>query len=263
MLSVILIQIVSLIHGLPFEELTRRSVVGPSFESEFAKAMLTGHSKARADVKASNMMHLQWDQELANLAAFHAEGCIYEHGNSTLDDGTPVGQNMGRIAWQKNAGTFPAKKHVENWVLEKEYFNLDTAECEDMGLCGHYSQLLWAPTTKLGCAHKFCPNMQSDMIVCNYRRAGNYPGAKAYEKGAPCSNCNLKGGTACVEGQCVACGGEAKMTYNDIHHNCAPYASSKCPDDKNWCSKVLEDICNHDMYRPVAEKYCSKFCKFC
>ena len=69
-------------------------------------------------------------------------------------------------------------------------------------------QLIWHRTNRIGCAHHFCPNLGGDYMVCNYLEFGNFPssGHPAYEvEGAPCSACNLPGGTACIDNQCFDC----------------------------------------------------------
>ena len=38
---------------------------GPTADSKFAQDVLKAHSIARAERKASNMMHMSWDQDLA------------------------------------------------------------------------------------------------------------------------------------------------------------------------------------------------------
>merc|ERR1711915_611149 len=45
------------------------SLKGPSADSDFAAVVLRAHTASRKERKASNMMHLTWDQQLADLAA--------------------------------------------------------------------------------------------------------------------------------------------------------------------------------------------------
>jgi len=236
--------------------------IGPTADSKFAQDVLKAHSMARADCKATNMLKMYWDQDLADLAAEHAEKCVYEHGTLDMPDGTRVGQNLATATWQPETwGEFPADKHVENWNIELKYFNNDTATCDEMGLCGHYSQVVWASTSKLGCAHKFCPNVKggSDMIVCNYLPPGNHPGP-AFAKGEPCSDCNLPGGTACVENQCVDCASDPEGAGNSLCRECD---NTQCKDNYDNCAGILEDICNLQVYQSFVKAHCLKFCNMC
>jgi pathogenesis-related protein 1 len=47
------------------------------------------------------------------------------------------------------------------------------------GVCGHYTQQVWATTTDLGCALKACPG-GSYMVSCEYGPGGNYQGQRPY-----------------------------------------------------------------------------------
>jgi len=236
-------------------------ITAPTANSSYARVVLKAHSKARAKLGADRMMLLTWDQALADLAAKHANKCNYTHGDLELPDGTRVGQNLARAHWSEDLGVYPPDKHVENWVLESKYFNFRTSTCEEMGDCGHYSQLIWARTSKVGCAHKVCPNLHSDMIVCNYSPFGNEPGP-AYEVwDAPCSRCNLKGGTACVDNQCVDCEQHPERVGE---HKCKQCDPDECKDNaKGECDKILDRVCTDQMYESFAKMNCIKFCKFC
>lgn len=48
------------------------------------------------------------------------------------------------------------------------------------GVCGHYTQIVWRATLKLGCAISHCPGQAfPNAIVCNYGPGGN-PGGRPY-----------------------------------------------------------------------------------
>lgn len=44
---------------------------------------------------------------------------------------------------------------------------------------GHFTQVVWKSTTKLGCAYQYCDSMWSNYVVCEYDPAGNYDGEYA------------------------------------------------------------------------------------
>ena len=47
----------------------------------------------------------------------------------------------------------------------------------------HYTQLVWAKTTRLGCAVNICPQSSFPvLVVCNYDPPGNMGGAPVYQK---------------------------------------------------------------------------------
>ncbi|KAH7691340.1 venom allergen-like protein vap-2, partial [Aphelenchoides avenae] len=79
--------------------------------------------------------------------------------------------------------------------------NLTTTEF-NRGI-GHWSQMAWAKTVKLGCGVKSCPGVGT-IVVCNYSPAGNYLNQLIYKAGTPCSACSGYTVTACASPLCVA-----------------------------------------------------------
>merc|ERR1719195_261100 len=66
------------------------------------------------------------------------------------------------------------------------------------GVCGHYTQVVWAAANKIGCGAAYCPHrtgMGGYELVCQYGSSvpggygGNMGGATVFTKGAACSSC--------------------------------------------------------------------------
>ncbi|XP_062868802.1 GLIPR1-like protein 1, partial [Trichomycterus rosablanca] len=81
-----------------------------------------------------------------------------------------------------------------------------TLKCTDV--CGHYTQVVWAESYKVGCAVVDCPggvrntdfsHRPGAIFICNYATAGNYQGVPPYKRGPACSQC---GGERCEENLC-------------------------------------------------------------
>ena len=47
-------------------------------------------------------------------------------------------------------------------------------------MCGHYTQMVWQTSTKVGCAMAVCEDSQEQVWVCQYQPAGNWVGKKPY-----------------------------------------------------------------------------------
>lgn len=100
-------------------------------------------------------------------------------------DGGGYGQNIGYGTPPDDIGAM-----ITNMMYNGEmgYYTLYGKE-PDMKLFekwGHFSQIVWKATTKVGCATKLCQrlgkgpaNQPSNYTVCNYRGAGNMGGAYA------------------------------------------------------------------------------------
>lgn len=60
------------------------------------------------------------------------------------------------------------------------------------GAIGHFTQVIWAETTHIGCGRTFSMsknNFYSVYIYCNYGPSGNIVTKPVYKRGKPCSNC--------------------------------------------------------------------------
>lgn len=78
---------------------------------------------------------------------------------------------------------------------------------------GHYTQLMWAETNKVGCGiskyHQ--DNLKKILLVCNYYPTGNRIGHLIYESGEPCTSCP---GDRCNEKYNGLCGKNISLHIN-------------------------------------------------
>ncbi|KAI9560006.1 hypothetical protein GHT06_014016 [Daphnia sinensis] len=151
--------------------------------------------------QASNMQMMTWDDELATVAQRLAEQCLFEHDCNECRKVArfPVGQNLA-VEWT-NGPPLPTnwKKQVTRWYEEVvEFPNTSARKFEFSVVTGHYSQIIWADTNRVGCGFtSFRDNgtFETNLYVCNYGPAGNFIGLPSYKIGAPCSQCPAN--TAC------------------------------------------------------------------
>ena len=130
------------------------------------------HNAHRAEVDVPD---LEWDNELADIAAdwlAHLEndnGCNMEH-----DWASPLGENL---AW--NAGYEETPIGVTNgWMAEVKDYDYDSNSCSGP-MCGHYTQVIWHSSERVGCAQRTCENGE-ELWMCNYDPPGNWQGEKPY-----------------------------------------------------------------------------------
>ena len=57
----------------------------------------------------------------------------------------------------------------------------------------HFTQLIWATSTHLGCARAQWNN-RHQVLVCNYGPTGNIDSLPLYSIGSPCSKCYKSSG---------------------------------------------------------------------
>uniref|UniRef100_A0A8C6M125 Cysteine-rich secretory protein LCCL domain containing 1a n=1 Tax=Nothobranchius furzeri TaxID=105023 RepID=A0A8C6M125_NOTFU len=179
-----------------------------------AQLILDLHNKLRGQVypPASNMEHMSWDTELERSAEEWAETCLWEHGPASLLP--QIGQNLG-AHW----GSYrPPTSHVQAWYDEvKDYSFPYPQECNPYcpfrcsgPVCTHYTQLVWATSSRIGCAINLCYDMnvwgqiwtKAVYLVCNYSPKGNWWGHAPYKHGSPCSACPPSYGGGCKDNLC-------------------------------------------------------------
>ncbi|KAI3909613.1 hypothetical protein MKW98_014030 [Papaver atlanticum] len=116
----------------------------------------------------------RWSAELANFAQSYAEqrrsDCALIHSDG------PLGENL---FWGGGYGWSPAQA-VKAWVDEGQYYDHSSNSCAPGQECGHYTQIVSAITTSVGCAMLQCDGDLGEFIICNYAPAGNYIGEKPY-----------------------------------------------------------------------------------
>lgn len=135
------------------------------------------HNIHRANHSASN---LEWDAGLASTAQKIANLCVYAH--NTDMDGGGYGQNIA--AGVDNSG-------IDRVITDMFYngevnyysglYNQDSPDMSNFEHWGHFSQIVWKATTKVGCATQHCPgglantgsNVPPYFTVCNYDSPGN------------------------------------------------------------------------------------------
>ncbi len=117
---------------------------------------------------------LEWSDELAEYA--------YKWGKQLVKTNSNLKHRPSSGKWKRIYGEnlfkgttsyHKASDAVTSWASEKIYFTKTNWE-----KAGHYSQIVWRNTTKVGCAK--VEHKGSIIVICNYNPPGNYTGQKAY-----------------------------------------------------------------------------------
>jgi uncharacterized protein YkwD len=151
---------------------------GPPAEPAGLEGITAAHNTVRASV---GVAPLTWDSELAAVAQEWAGGCADEDAPIGLIDHNPnrsksypgyVGENVfghGGVATPQGA--------VDTWAAEQANYDYATNGCAAGKVCGHYTQVVWAATERVGCGIAKCDGMFfGATIVCNYSPGGNTGG---------------------------------------------------------------------------------------
>lgn len=139
----------------------------PSWRSQF----LGPQNAARA---ALRMRPLVWDPRLERYARWYASqrrnDCQLVHSNG------PYGEN---IFWGSGVGWTPAQAAAA-WVEERKWYRYWSNSCAGNNVCGHYTQIVWRETRRIGCASVTCIGGKGVFMTCNYDPPGNYIGERPY-----------------------------------------------------------------------------------
>jgi pathogenesis-related protein 1 len=133
-----------------------------------AQAMLQAHNVVRSHVRVPPLV---WSENLAKFAQDWANHLIATHGFSHRPNNR-YGENLYMIA----GATAPPPEVVGSWASEAREYDLRSNTCS--GVCGHYTQIVWAETRAMGCA--FAADRQQQVWVCNYDPPGNVVGYRPY-----------------------------------------------------------------------------------
>jgi uncharacterized protein YkwD len=148
------------------------------------ETILALHNQYRA---AAGVAALVWDDQLASdgqawVDGLVARGGTLAHSNPADPDDPDTGQAKGEgenLAGGQSATTAPTQWYEEKALFDaapnKSGFN-DTNP--DWVNWGHYTQMMWSGTTKIGCGT--APGPRYQITSCRYSPPGNFDGQLPY-----------------------------------------------------------------------------------
>ncbi|KAK2505915.1 hypothetical protein MC885_003205 [Smutsia gigantea] len=142
-------------------------------DQSFIDHCVEAHNEMRGQVSpsAADMKHMTWDEGLAKIAKVWSNKCKFQH-NSCLAKSYechPTFQYIGENIWLGGISIFTPKTAIVAWYNETDFYDINSLSCSRV--CGHYTQVVWASSYKVGCAIAICPNLggaDTGIFVCNY-----------------------------------------------------------------------------------------------
>ncbi|CAL4125241.1 unnamed protein product [Meganyctiphanes norvegica] len=157
----------------------------------------------------SNIKELIWNEELAYIAQKWANQCYFGHERRYSRRATCsrmydyVGQNLYKIIQYGLHSTSKWSLVIHGWYNEVVNTPISIVESFDSGVTtkkiGHYTQLVWAETSEIGCGAVVYSTMShygyesTTLYVCNYGPGGNIIGEEMYKTGEAASECGESG----------------------------------------------------------------------
>lgn len=149
-------------------------MIAPRDDTLMQSTLLAVHNGAR---QAHGSGPLQWDAALAEDATRHARA-LSMRGQMAHDPQTGVETRQGENLFMGTSGAYSYAEMAKLWVDERRWFRKgvfpDVATGGDWSRVGHYTQIVWPETQRVGCA--LASNGRDDVLVCRYLPAGNYVG---------------------------------------------------------------------------------------
>ena len=135
------------------------------------------HNQARS---VAGVGPIYWDVSLAAAADTYAAQLARtgRWGHSPAATRPGQGENL----WMGTRGAFSVEQMVGSWAGENRWFRPgvfpDVSRTGNWEQVGHYTQIVWPGTTRLGCALR--SSALNDYLVCRYSPAGNVMGVAVH-----------------------------------------------------------------------------------
>ncbi|KAG5886652.1 hypothetical protein JTB14_009470 [Gonioctena quinquepunctata] len=191
-----------------------------SLDEKFRRALLDIHNERRNGIAeavgVANMMVLSYDVELEYTATCNVNQCGKGTDECRRTKKYTAGQNS-HVAEYKEYNEDTHIIHVcGSWLIEFLKLEDTILQSYSPGPYSHFSQIIWAETSRLGCARSH--EEDTYYFVCNYGNEGNLIGQPIYENGTKCSKCPA--GTSCNAKYTGLCGeiDMADMTKAPIYN---------------------------------------------
>jgi hypothetical protein len=153
---------------------------GDPGECEEAGVMVgitAAHNAVRDTVEPPNGMALpplEWSCEVADVAQAYANDLAANMNCDLVHSAGDYGENL---FWSSGFQPTP-QEVVDAWASEEPCYSYDVFpdQCSEVpgqcDVCGHYTQMVWRDTERVGCGMAECG--QAQVWVCNYDPPGNY-----------------------------------------------------------------------------------------
>ncbi|XP_069031430.1 cysteine-rich venom protein [Embiotoca jacksoni] len=142
---------------------------------------------------AADMLMMNYSVELAASAQAWVDKCILAHGepSTRMMDGYQLGENLFYAS-----SPYTWARVIYLWYREEVHYLYPSGSTDEE--VGHYTQVVWNSSYKVGCGVALCPK-SIYFYACHYYRAGNFGRWPPYKAGPPCASCP----DDCVDGLCT------------------------------------------------------------
>ncbi|CAK7215264.1 hypothetical protein SBRCBS47491_002423 [Sporothrix bragantina] len=174
----------------PAEAQTTTAQAASSQPTDFGSTAVYHHNLHRSNHSAPAV---SWNSDLASYAATVAATCVFAHDLTPGASTGSYGQNIAVYGASGDVASMDSSKIVAQAITDMWYngevsqfpadgYGESNPDMSNFEAWGHFSQVVWAATTEIGCASQYCApgtiysGMGSWFTVCDYRTEGNMGG---------------------------------------------------------------------------------------
>ncbi|XP_030059479.1 C-type lectin domain family 18 member A isoform X2 [Microcaecilia unicolor] len=255
---------------LPVEKLSPSTPIHRGSKESFSLLLLHNRLRSKVDPPAANMQKMEWSEKLAQLAHERAASCLMDNSSNGQHLAGTQNQHVGWNIHVLLDRSMSFEDVINLWFKEGQLYNYHMAQCSENITCSHYTQLVWATSSRLGCEKQTCTDGQEkkELFVCAYFPGGNWDiNGKTivpYKKGAWCSLCT-SGRAGCfkswdhIGGLCevpknpcrMSCGNYGQLNVSTCRCDCLPGYTGR------YCQVKCSVQCLHGKFK---EDECSCLC---
>ena len=145
------------------------------------KTVLNLHNSIREQY---NLPSLTWDMNIEKQAQDWANALaknnVFKH--SSFSTNKWMWENLYMITTYEKRIRSDGSEAVMLWLQEWQDYDYASNSCNSGAICGHFTQLIWKDTKRIGCGHATRRRWNMAMIywVCQYDPPGNYEWERPY-----------------------------------------------------------------------------------
>lgn len=156
------------------------------------KGAMAGMTQAHNTVRSElGLSQVAWSDDLAEFAREWAQylaernGCQLHHRPDNGKYRIRYGENLYWASalrlgnGMRKGQKISPQQVVSAWISGRQDYDLARNRCGWGKSCGHYTQVVWNTTRRIGCGIAVCSDL-SQIWVCNYDPPGNYLGQVPY-----------------------------------------------------------------------------------
>ncbi len=152
------------------------------------RQIVAAHNKVRSRHK---LPPLSWSPSLAKFSTqwanhlLQTKGCHMQHRPHSGRFKTDFGENLfwaSPYRWtdgRSEIQNISSANVVHEWAKEVKFYDYQRNRCQRGQQCGHYTQMVWRNSRKVGCGLAVCAD-KSQVWVCSYNPPGNWQGERPY-----------------------------------------------------------------------------------